>query len=55
MASERMTPQGRGRRAEKWEGLTVGPRLKQGGYAIVTGTDDAYPVTQNGSNGQFDV
>lgn len=44
-----------GKRAEKWEGLTIGPRLKQGGYAIVAGTDNDYSVTQNGSNVQFDV
>lgn len=40
---------------EKWEGLAVGPRLKDGSYVMVTGTDNDYSVTQNGSNVQFDV
>lgn len=43
------------KRAEKWEGLTIGPRLTNGGFAIVAGTDNDYSVTQNGSNVQFDV
>jgi hypothetical protein len=40
---------------EKWEGLAVGPRLKDGGYVMVTGTDNDYSVTQNASGQQFDV
>lgn len=40
---------------EKLEGLTIGPRLSDGSYLIVTGTDNDYSVTQNGSNTQFDV
>ena len=40
---------------EKWEGLTVGPRLKDGGYVMVIGTDNDYSVTQNASGQQFDV
>lgn len=40
---------------EKWEGLTIGPRLNDGGYLILAGTDNDYSVTQNGSNTQFDV
>lgn len=40
---------------EKWEGLAVGPRLKDGSYVMVTGTDNDYSVTQNASNVQFDV
>lgn len=40
---------------EKWEGLTTGPRLRDGSYLILTGTDNDYSVTQNGSNQQFDV
>jgi hypothetical protein len=40
---------------EKWEGLTVGPRLANGGYLLLAGTDNDYSVTQNGSNVQFDV
>ena len=40
---------------EKWEGLAVGPRLKDGSYALVTGTDNDYSVTQNATGQQFDV
>ena len=40
---------------EKWEGLTIGPRLSDGSFVIVTGTDNDYSVTQNASNTQFDV
>ena len=42
-------------RAEKWEGLTIGPRLRDGGYAIVAGNDNDYSATQSGSGTQFDV
>ena len=40
---------------EKWEGLAIGPRLKDGNYVMVSGTDNDYSVTQNGSDQQFDV
>ena len=40
---------------EKWEGLAVGPRLTNGKYLVLAGTDNDYSVTQNGSNVQFDV
>jgi len=40
---------------EKWEGLTIGPRLGDGSYVLLAGTDNDYSVTQNGSNVQFDV
>jgi hypothetical protein len=40
---------------EKWEGLTVGPRLRDGSYLVLTGTDNDYSVTQNDSTVQFDV
>lgn len=40
---------------EKWEGLTIGPRLSDGSFLILAGTDNDYGVTQNGSNVQFDV
>ena len=40
---------------EKYEGLTVGPRLTDGSYLLLVGTDNDYSVTQNGSNTQFDV
>lgn len=35
-------------RAEKWEGLTIGPRLLFGGHVIVAGNDNDYSVTQLG-------
>lgn len=40
---------------EKWEGLAIGPRLKDGSYVLVTGTDNDYSVTQNATGQQFDV
>ncbi len=40
---------------EKWEGLAIGPRLKDGSYVMVTGTDNDYSVTQNATGQQFDV
>jgi hypothetical protein len=40
---------------EKWEGLVVGPRLNDGSYVMVAGTDNDYSVTQTGSGEQFDV
>lgn len=40
---------------EKWEGLAVGPRLADGRYVILAGTDNDYSVTQNGTGTQFDV
>ena len=40
---------------EKWEGLAVGPRLKDGSYVLVTGTDNDYSVTQNATGRQFDL
>jgi hypothetical protein len=44
-----------GKKAEKWEGLTIGPRLKNGTFLILAGTDNDYSVTQNASSVQFDV
>ena len=44
-----------GNQAEKWEGLTIGPRLRDGGHVIVAGNDNDYSVTQTGSGEQFDV
>ncbi len=41
--------------AEKLEGLAVGPRLTDGSYALIIGSDNDFSVTQNGSNQQFDV
>lgn len=40
---------------EKWEGLAIGPQLKDGSYLMLAGTDNDYSVTQNGSGTQFDV
>ena len=40
---------------EKWEGLAVGPQLKDGSYLLVAGTDNDYSVTQNSTGAQFDV
>ncbi|MGE3541390.1 MAG: esterase-like activity of phytase family protein [Candidatus Tectimicrobiota bacterium] len=40
---------------EKWEGLSIGPRLLDGSFLLLAGTDNDYSVTQNGSNTQFDV
>lgn len=40
---------------EKWEGLAIGPRLKDGSYLVLAGTDNDYSVTQNGTGTQFDV
>jgi hypothetical protein len=44
-----------GKVPEKWEGLAVGPQLRDGSYLMLAGTDNDYSVTQNGSNVQFDV
>lgn len=40
---------------EKWEGLTIGPKLNDGSYLLLAGTDNDYSVTQNASGAQFDV
>lgn len=44
-----------GRGAEKWEGLAIGPKLNDGSYLLLAGTDNDYSVTQNSSSIQFDV
>jgi hypothetical protein len=44
-----------GQQAEKWEGMTIGPRLLGGAHVIVAGNDNDYSVTQTGSGEQFDV
>ncbi len=43
------------RSPEKWEGLAVGPRLDNGQYLILAGTDNDYSVTQDASGTQFDI
>ncbi|NMG09073.1 esterase-like activity of phytase family protein [Brasilonema sp. UFV-L1] len=40
---------------EKMEGLVIGPRLKDGSYALLIGTDNDYSVTQDDSSTQFDI
>ena len=40
---------------EKWEGLAIGPRLANGSFMVLAGTDNDYSVTQNGTGTQFDV
>jgi hypothetical protein len=40
---------------EKLESLTFGPRLTDGSYFLLAGTDNDYSVTQNASGTQFDV
>ena len=45
-----------GKQVEKWEGMTIGPRLKNGAHLILTGNDNDYSVTQQaGATTQFDV
>lgn len=44
-----------GKSPEKWEGLAIGPKLANGKYLILAGTDNDYSVTQNSSGEQFDV
>ncbi|MGH8672375.1 MAG: esterase-like activity of phytase family protein [Burkholderiales bacterium] len=43
------------KKPEKWEGLTIGPRLGNGAFLILAGNDNDYSVTQNSSSIQFDV
>ena len=40
---------------EKLESLAFGPRLTDGSYFLLAGTDNDYSVTQNGAGTQFDV
>lgn len=44
-----------GKRAEKWEGLAIGPRLLDGSLLMLAGSDNDYSVTQSGANVQYDV
>jgi hypothetical protein len=43
------------RSPEKWEGLAIGPRLLDGDFVILAGTDNDFSITQNGTGTQFDV
>ncbi len=40
---------------EKWEGLAIGPKLANGNYLLLAGTDNDYSVTQGDGGTQFDV
>ena len=40
---------------EKWEGLAIGPKLANGDFVVLAGTDNDYSVTQNATGTQFDV
>ena len=40
---------------EKWEGLAIGPKLNNGSYLLLAGTDNDYSVTQNAQGAQKDV
>lgn len=40
---------------EKWEGLAIGPRLKDGSHLVLAGTDNDFSVTQNATAVQFDI
>ncbi|KAF3886206.1 esterase-like activity of phytase family protein [Scytonema tolypothrichoides VB-61278_2] len=40
---------------EKFEGLAIGPKLSDGSYALLLGTDNDFSVTQNDDDVQFDV
>lgn len=54
LAADTVLPNGK--IPEKWEGLAIGPRLKNGGYLILAGNDNDYSVTQNAATSvQFDV
>jgi hypothetical protein len=53
LSANTLLPQGN--QAEKWEGITIGPRLLGGAHVIVAGNDNDYSVTQTGSGEQFDV
>ncbi len=55
LAADTVLPNGK--IAEKWEGLAIGPRLKDenGARVIIAGNDNDYSVTQSGSGTQFDV
>ena len=54
LAANTLTELG-GRVPEKWEGLTIGPKLNDGSYLLLAGTDNDYSVSQNGSGTQFDI
>ena len=40
---------------EKTEALAIGPKLANGFYSLIVGTDNDFSITQNSSGAQFDV
>ena len=44
-----------GNQVEKWEGLTIGPRLRDGGYVIVAGSDNDFSVAQGITGQPIDI
>lgn len=40
---------------EKWEGLSIGPRLDDGSYLLLAGTDNDYSVSQLAGSTQYDL
>ncbi|MDQ3186509.1 MAG: esterase-like activity of phytase family protein [Pseudomonadota bacterium] len=54
LAADTLTELG-GKVPEKWEGLAIGPKLNDGSYLMLAGTDNDYSVSQNDSSTQFDI
>lgn len=54
LAHASLAPMG-GVSPEKWEGLAIGPRLADGSYLVLAGTDNDYSVTQDPSSTQYDI
>jgi hypothetical protein len=44
-----------GNQVEKWESLTIGPRLRDGGYVIVAGSDNDFSVAQGIAGQPVDI
>jgi len=44
-----------GNQLEKWEALTIGPRLRDGGYVIVAGSDNDFSVAQGITGQPIDI
>ena len=53
LAAQTVLPNGK--IAEKWEGLAIGPKLKDDSFLILAGNDNDFSVTQNDDAAQFDV
>ena len=52
LAADAVPARGEGR---EWEGLAVGPRLKDGSYLVLAGTDNDYSVTPETNAVRHDV